>query len=78
MITTVLTISTNAIAVNFNMSKHLVGSFNFCSVSADWLAKFTKTTELKLASPVSEVWTYVPHAQGVTTSILITSVWRLG
>lgn len=34
-------------------------------IAADWLQKFNKLPDMKLASPITEVWTYVPHAQGV-------------
>lgn len=38
----------------------------YSHILADWLSKFIKAPETKLASPVTEVWSSVPHPQGVT------------
>ena len=37
-----------------------------CYISANWLEKFQEFAGRKLVGVISEIWTYIPHAQGVS------------
>jgi hypothetical protein len=37
-----------------------------CPSSADWLQQFTQHGNYKLVDEIAEIWTHIPHLQGVS------------